>query len=536
MGNAPSVSVDATLASNVPPVPYLNHALITFAAEDATFNTNFATVDQPWIFKHPNTLLGTVAEVSGDNWQSRLKALGAPTTEPIWIALAAYWNPLGQPDEGGNRERVTKSDVIYIGRRTSAVVSANTLTLTSNAAGRIRVKINPARFLYSASGPPAGSLADVTVIAAGVKTIADPVDEIAAALPALPDFAAHFAGVSDGVNTVEVESLRPGYPLVMVVMSSTPGPAFTQAITTANVANAYRDDLIEMQGAAEFGSLLDVPSRKYYWITDLQGDDVVNNEGMLFAQNQGDSSQFTPIRDYRFRAWSTSGDRRITIGANFVGNFDPLSTASAAGLASVANGGAGYTRAGVHDHDRLEFLVPALLGRCIGYLPGKIAFTARVLQGGVDAAKMSPRDFGDNETLTEDRHFDWYSAEGPGLEGSHKWGYQADGTWVDNGWTEDYIRYQVRVDLLAWMQLKNIVTYTDVDIKAGEGIIAAAIAKIPAVIPSSIGVVSLSRDQVNPANIVARIYLDYVGNGDAGGVINKMGTPSNPLPITIQIA
>ena len=86
------------------------------------------------------------------------------------------------------------------------------------------------------------------------------------------------------------------------------------------------------------------------------------------------------------------------------------------------------------------------------------------------------------------------------------------------------------------MQLKNIVTYTDVDIKAGEGIIAAAIAKIPAVIPSSIGVVSLSRDQVNPANIVARIYLDYVGNGDAGGVINKMGTPSNPLPITIQIA
>src|SRR5690606_25678416 len=131
-------------------------------------------------------------------------------------------------------------------------------------------------------------------------------------------------------------------------------------------------------------------------------------EGMAFAQNQGDSAQFTPIRDYQFEAWSTSGARLVTIAAAQVGNFNPSATASASQVAAAANAGEGWNRAGVDDHDRYEFVAPALLGRTIGYLPGNTSFTSKVLYGGTPASRMSPRDFGDNETLTFDRTFNFY--------------------------------------------------------------------------------------------------------------------------------
>lgn len=530
MGNAPSVAVDVVFASNTPAVPYLNHMLISFAPEDTTFETNFGATDQPWMFKDPNTLLGLVAELGEDTWQLRLKAMGATSSEPIWTALADYWNPLAAPDPSGIRERVVKADRVYVGRRTAAVVSKNTFTFTTNTAGRVRIRVNEARFLYS-SQSPAGSLAETTVVADGILTIADLADNAAAQLSAIADFAAHFTATSDGVDTVTVTSLRPGYPLILNLRGSTPGPSFTQAITTANVANAYKGDLNRMQAAAEFGDLLEVPYRKYYFISDLQKDQVVNAEGAAWAEDEEDS--FTPKRDYIFGMEEQTGARRITIAGNFVGDFDPLSTASPAANANAANGGEGWSRAGVWDHDRYEFYFVGLAGRCIGYLPGEISFTSKVLQGSVAAAKMSPRDYGDNESLTHSRTFNWYSGEGPGQDGSAKWGYLANGKWIDDKWAEDYIEYQIRVDLLSWMQLKNIVTYTDVDIKGGEAVIAAAIAKIPAVIKSSIGVVSLTRDQVNPANIIARVYYDYTGTGVAAGVINQMGTLSNPISITI---
>ena len=535
MGNAPAVSINPTLGSNIPGLPYLNHALLTFRPIGATFATNFAASTQSWMFRSPDTLQGLVAELTPDTWQSRLKSLGATSAEPVWTAVDAHFNQLEQPDARGFRNRISLPDVVYIGRRTSAVVSANTVTFDTNTAGTVNVKVNPARFLYSAS-TPAGSLAEVTITADGVKTVADLADELETALMALPAFTAQFAAVSDGVDTVAVTSLVAGYPLIMFVRSSTPGPTMSQAVTTANVADAYYDDLTEMQGAAEFGELVDPPRRRFYWITDLQADDVVNAEGMAWVEDQGDSAQFTPIRDYQFEAWSASGARRITIGGDFVGNFDATSTASAAADAAAANAGEGWTRAGVDDHDRYEFFTAALLGRCIGSLPGLVSFTSKVLYGATDASRMSPRDFGDDETLTFDRLFNWYSAEGPALQGSAKWGYRANGKYADQKWTEDYVRWQVTRDLLEWMQLKNIVTYTDADIKGGEAVIKAAMAKIPAVIPASIGVVSLSRDQVNPANIVARVYYDYVGGGTAAGVINRIGTPSSPIPIVISAA
>jgi hypothetical protein len=149
---------------------------------------------------------------------------------------------------------------------------------------------------------------------------------------------------------------------------------------------------------------------------------------------------------------------------------------------------------------------------------------------------MSPRDFADNETLTlgDSRSFNWYSAESPLGLGSAKWGYLADASYMDRKWTEDYVSYQVRVDLLMWMQINNIITYTDADIAAGAAVIKAAMVKIPAIISNTIGVTYLGRDQVNPANIVARIYYDYAGFGDGAGVINRIGTPSSPITIVIS--
>lgn len=529
MGNNPSVSVNPTVASITQAVPFLNHALFTFVPEDSTFAANIAASTQPWVFQDPNTLEGLVLALQPDNWNSRLRSLGASETEPVWLAADAHFNQLALADANGIRQRLTRPDVLYVGRRTRAVQSENEFTFTTNTAGRVRIRVNQAKFLYTSSSPE-GSLADVTVVADGVLTTAQLATAAAAALNALPDFSAHFLAVA-AVDTVTVTGDVAGYPLILNVTASTPGPTVTQAVTTANVAGDYEDDLDDIQAALEFGSLLDVPSRKAYWLTDLQGDDTVNAEGMAWVEAQFSGN--TPPRDYQFAAWSTSGDRRITIGGNFVGNFDPTSTDSAAQVAHEANGGTGWTRASVHDHDRFEFSVPALLGRTIGYKPGETSFTDKVLYGSTPASKMSPRDFGDNENLTngDERSFNWYGAEGP--FGSERWGYLADGSFMDRKWLEDYIRYQVTTDLVAWKQINNITTYTDDSIAAGSSIIKFAIAKIPAVIPDTINVVSLTRDQVNPALIVARIYLDYFGSGVSGGVINKLGTPSEPIPIVI---
>lgn len=535
MGNAPAANILTVVASPADEVPYLNHALVSFVPEDTTFRTNFQNSTQDWMFLDQNSHLGLVMEVGPDNWQSRLRSLGATDAEPIWTACAAFFGPLSYPDESGNRSRVTKPDVLYLGRRTSAVVSVNTFTFDTNTAGRVRVKINPAKYLYAQSSP-AGSLADTTVIADGVLTVGDLADNLAAQLTAITDFAAHFTAVSDGVDTVTVTSLQPGYPLIMVATGSTPGPTFTQTVTTANVANAYRDDLIEMQNAAEFGSLLDPPRRRFYWITDLQGDDTVNAEGMAFVQNQYDPAQYTPRRDYQLLAWSTSGGRALlNVGGDSVGNFDPTANASAAGLAAVANGGTGWSRAGVHDHPRYEFLAVALLGRTIGYLPGAISFTAKVLQGDTAAARVSPLDYGDNESLTlaDERRFNYYSSEGPGEDGMTKWGYLADGSYMDRPWLADYVTYFAKRDLITWMARNNIIAYTDVFLTAGASILSLAIGRIPGVIPSTISVTFAPRSAVNPANIVARVYFDYVGGGTSGGIINRFGTPSSPIPITI---
>jgi hypothetical protein len=534
VGNAPAVSVDAVVATPVAAVPYLNHAMFSGVPEDSTFASNWAASTQPWVFQSPTSLQGLVLELGPDNWQSRLQSLGATSTEPIWTACAAHFNPLGALDgTTGNRSpvRVTKPDAVYVGRRTRAELSTNTITFTNNTAGRVRVKINESRYLY-ADQTPAGALADVTIVADGVKTVSDLATELELALTAIAGFSDHFTAVA-ALGVVTVEAIVAGYPLIVSMMVSTPGPTMALADTTPFTPGDYADDLDDIQAAAEFGALVDPPRRRFYWCSDLQGSDAVNAEGMEWAEDQEDDN--VPPRDYQFVSWSTSGARLITVSGQQVGNFNPTSTESAAQNGAEANGGFGWSRGSVHDHDRYEFLVPALLGRTIAYLPGQVSFTSKVLQGAVPAAQMSPRDFGDNETLTlaDSRRFNWYSADGPGLNGQAKWGFLCDGHFMDQKWLEDYIEYTVRVSLLAFMEQRNIVTYTDDDIQAGKNVIERALASIPAVVADSIVVVSLSRDQVNPANIVARIYLDYTATGTSTGVINRFGTPSNPIAITI---
>ena len=529
MGNAPAVSVKPSVTTPSVAVPYLNHAMWSFVPQDSTFASNLAASQQTWVFQSPSSLQGIGLELGAENWESRLQSLACPEDEPLWLAVSAHFNPLGVLDSAGNRTplRVKKPDVVYAGVRTRAEASVNTITFTNNTAGRVRVRVNQARYLYAA-----GALADVTVVSDGVKTTTQLASELTLALNNIAGFADHFlAAAALGVVTITAD--EPGYPLIVSMMVSTPGPTMELADTTPHTPGDYALDLDDIQEAVETGEFIDPPRRRYYFVNDLQGSDAVNAEGMEWAEDQFTGN--TPPRRYQYPSWSTTGARLITVSGQQVGNFNPAATESAAQNGAEANGGFGWSRGSVWDHDRFEFLVPALLGRTIAYLPGEVSFTSKVLQGGTPAAQMSPRDHGDDETLTlgSQRRFNWYSADGPGLQGQAKWGYLCDGSFVDRKWLEDYIEYVVRVGLLSFMQERNIVTFTDDDIEAGKNVIERALASIPAVIADSVVVASLTRDQVNPANIVARVYLDYTGAGDSSGVINRFGTPTDPIAITI---
>lgn len=527
MGNGNAVNINGTVTTPETPVPYLQHALLSFSPSTTLFSDGFKNSTQPWMFLSPATNLGLVAELSSQDWASQLKSLGATPDEPIWIAADAHFNQLSVADGQGIRARLQKPDVLYVGRRTSAVVSINTFTFSNNTAGRTRVKVNPAKFLYSGQDP-AGALADVTVISDGVLTVTELAEDLVAQLNADTEFAAVFLA-SNVAGVVSITSLQPGYPLVVEYRVTNPGPSVVLAVTTANVANAYRDDLIEMQEAFETGSDLDPPMRRAYWVSDLQGDDVVNAEGMAWVEAEGLKN---PIYDYQFVAWSTSGNKPIKIGANFVGNFDAASTHSAAAIAKQANGGEGWHRSGVHDHDRLEFVAAALLGRTIAYLPGATSFTSKVLNGATVASKMSGRDYANSETLSLSRTFNWYSAEGP--QGSEKWGYLADGSYMDRVWLADFSVYICKLRLQQWMTLKNIVAYSNDDIAAAAGILSNALAQLPAINQDTINVTFLTREQVPPNFIAGRVYNFYITFAQSFGVINRLGTLDDKLQIFIS--
>jgi len=192
---------------------------------------------------------------------------------------------------------VTISDELYIGRRTSAVPTVKLLTYTTNDEGSTTYWVLPAKYIFGNNpAPNKGALAIFTVAADGILTPTQLATafQVAfnAAVPATIAVAA--PGANPGESTVT--SAAAGYPVVILVKSSNPGPTVTQSDTTVNVANAYSTDLQEMVNAAELAgeaNPLAESVRRFYWITDLQANDVVNAEGFAFVDAQ---AMLSPIR------------------------------------------------------------------------------------------------------------------------------------------------------------------------------------------------------------------------------------------------
>jgi len=533
MGNYPSASVITSIASPVTEAPYLQHALFTFTPSTTTALAGFTGSTASWMYRSPVTNLGLVAELTKDSYAGRLKALGFLATDPVFRAVDAHYKGLFVADPDGARPALTTPDKVYIGRRTRAVPSSQTFTFGTNTAGTVRVRVNPAKYIFS-DASPAGALADVTITANGILTVTQLATAAANALLAVPGFAADYDAIPT-VGAVEVISLIDGQSVIVEVLPSTPGPTMTLEVTTTNTPGDYALDLDDIQTAAELGSHLDPPSRKFYWLHDLQWDDVVSLEGMEWVNDQRDTSVYNPPRDYIFVPQSTTGDKVIVNGTgDGLGNFNAAATASLSQAAQAAVGGEGYYYAHVCSHDRWEFSAAALLGRTIGYLPGAVSFTSKVLFGSTANAKITGRDYADLEYLARDRSFSWNSAEG--ANGAHKFGATPNGSFVDRPWLADYCTWLTRTTLIAWMQRVNIVTYTDDDIIAGQSIIAAAVATIPAVIASTIVVNFTRRAAVDPNDIALRRYSYYITFADTAGIINEIGTLADPITITLKDA
>lgn len=535
MGNYQSANPITEIASQVTAAPYLQHACLTFVPSTSGFLAGFTASTQSWMFRSNVTNLGLVAELTPDTYAGRLKSLGALPSEPIYRAADAHFKGLLVQNPDGSRDSLQKPDKLFIGRRTRAAPSSQTFTFATNTAGTVRIRINPAKYIHSGE-TPAGALADVTITADGVLTDAQLATAADVALTAVPGFTALFTVVAT-LGAVEVASIADGYPLIVEVIPSTPGPTMALEVTTVNTPGDYALDLDDIQTAAELGSHLDPPARQFYWLNDIQWDDVVSLEGMEWVQDQRDTSVYNPPRDYLFIPQSSTGDKVIVNGAgDGLGNFNAAATASLAQAAQAAVGGEGYYYASVCDHDRWEFSVPALLGRCIGYLPGAVSFTSKVLFGSTVNAKITGRDYADNESLASpaERSFAWYSAEG--ARGAHNFGATPNGQFIDRPWLADYCTWLTRTRIVQWTQRVNIVTYTDDDIIAGQSIIAAAVAELPAVIASTIEVNFTRRAAVDPNDIALRVYSYYITFADTAGVINQIGTLADPITITLKDA
>lgn len=511
-----SVNFNSVLTSQVSTRPYLNAAMETFTPSTAPFLAGFIAGAE---YKDGGGE-GIASKVTVTNWESRLKAWGATEEEPIWQVCSAYFNARGA--EGGAGfipANITRPPHLIIGRRTRAVPSEVTIVFTAaGAAGTsITCDVNQAPFIYSA-----GELATFTVDQDGLKTTTDLRDEMVAGLNAITAFAALYLAAPVGPATMTITSLADGFPLLVLTSATTGGPSFTQAVTTANTPGDYALDLDDLRLYVEDSDdpSTGVPGRKFFWISDSQLDDVVNEEGAQWVEDAGEE---TLPRLYVFCGESLAPE-----------NFDPAATASPAQDWQAAVGGVGFSRAGIFAHDLLEWFAPAALGRVIGYLPGECYFSARELYGSGKYAKITPRDQGENASLAEDRRFNYYSAEGP--HGSILWDWISSGKRLDQRWVEAYASYQVNTDLTLWKIQKQDVTYDDDTISAAVSVIKAALLKIPGIakLPNLISVTAKRRAAVDPNLIAQRTYVDFTITCAYVGSINRFGTISQPVTITIS--
>lgn len=517
MGNVPIANIQAVVAAAVTAKSYQNRAIFTFVPSTSTFlNAYKAQAASDDVFTDPNTGEALVMRLTFGNWMAKLKALGATSAEPVWHAVNGHFHPTGEPDSNGISDVITLPDFVYIGRRTSATPTIKTLTFTTNTEGTVVFDCFPAKYIF-ANNVPKGELARITVAADGVLTVTQLATVFRTAFNlAIPSTIALAAAGGPGANTVT--SAADGYPIVILVRSSDPGPTVTQTDDTSVIAAAYSDDMAEMRAAAEQSAdpLVDA-ERRWYWWTDLQGNDAVNAQGFAYVDAQG---LLFPVVDYQFKGWSTDP-----------ANYDPLASNSPAQNAQAANGGEGWHRSVVVMHPRWEFIVPVWLGRCIGYQPGEVNFADRSLYGSVPDAKLQKIDYLDNESTLKERFCDYYASDGP--HGCSKWGALADGSYTDRKWLEDWVRRVGQDALRAYLQVKNIVQYTDADIEGGAGVLQNTLRLIPAIDPAAITVTFKTRREVDANNIANRIYIDYFVVCGGRGVINQIGTPENPIQITV---
>ena len=517
MSYDPSVVIESSVAVVLTDLPYLNVMCLTFAPSTSAFKAGFEAGAS---FVDPTTNLGLGEELTVRNFESRLRAFGATPTEPVWQAVKGHFNPRATADAQGFRDRIKLPPRIFIAARTRAANSETTLDFTTNTTGFITITVNPSRNLFAD-----GYLAQVVVEADGVKTAADLRDEAVAGLVAIPEFAALYLAAPGGGDDMTITDLAPdgGYPLVVKVEVTTGGPIITNTVTTANTPGDYALDLDDVKRVLELQDdpITGKPERRMFFISDLQGDKTVNAEGYEWAQDEREEQ--VP-RDYEFHGFSLDPL-----------NFDPLSAGtSEAEIAAAANGGTGWNYGSVCDHDLYEFPVPVLLGRTIGYLPGEISFTSKVLDGSVSEAKITPRDKADNASLAADRRFNYNSPDGP--KGRWVWGYLSDGSFVDRDWLASYAKYVGEQAKLQFMALRNIVAFTNADIEAGASALRDGLLTIPALaqFPDLLTVTYKTRQELDSNSIAVREYVDYTVTAASGGVINRFGTIANPISVTIS--
>lgn len=516
MAKDPSVVIKGELLTPTEDSPYLNVGCLTFRPSTAQFLAGFIAGAE---FVDPLTLEGLVAELTINNFESKLKAWGATASEPIYQNVQAYFFPLGIVVNGTRvPARVDIPPRLFIARRTRSVNTQQTIEFTTNTAGTVRFTINPSPQNFTA-----GWLFQADIVADGVLTVTQLRDAAVAALNADAGFAALYLAAPVGIlGEFTITSLVDGFPLIVKIEVTTGGPIMTSAVTTANVPGDYALDLDDIQRVAEETDdpTTGKPERRFFFISDIQGDSDVNAEGYEWVQDERE--QTVPV-DYEFHGLS-----RDPL------NFDPLSAGtSEAEIAAAANGGAGWNYASVCSHDLYEWPVAALWGRTIGYLPGAVSFTDKVLRGSVAAARITPRSQGDNASLAAERFFNYNSPEGP--QGSWRWGYLSDGSFVDRDWLTQYAVYKAKRSLELFKLARSIVQFTNDDINAGKAAIVSGLLELPAFanLPDEIEVTAVLRQDLDPVDITNRTYVDYTFRAGYGGVINRMGTTAEPIIGTI---
>lgn len=514
-GNDPSVVVAAELGLLSDARLALQRLLITFVPSTPGFAAGFATLGD---YGPVNARRAMV--LTPTNYRSRLEAAGAASDEPIWRALDAFWNPRGALDISGSRtpDPVALTDYIVIGTRELADPTSWNLDVTSNAVGFITVTIDP-----QGSGDGTARIlterAQVVVESDGVKTIADLRDEIVAGLTAIAAFTSVATAAPGGPADLDVDTIADGYPLIVRVSVTSGGPTYALVNNTPYPALSWETDFDDVRQAVETDGL---GARAFWHVHDLQGLDALN----LAAANYMDTlAAATVPAQYIYWAWSYSLE-----------NFDPLAVGSPAEVWRTA----AFTRASLWDHDLAENLVPALLGRALGYRPGEVVFSALELNGSVDAAIITKRAKGANEYLAneENRSFNFYSGDGPA--GETKWGLlpaarQATPQWIDNTWLTDWLKFVCERDLATWKRSKSIVTYTDDEIVAGGEVLRDSAAAVPAILADTVAVSFLTRAMVSPADRQARRYNYWVVDAEGAGAMVRLGQTTFPIKVNVSV-